>query len=170
MPVRTAAAAGRVSRLVVLAALAVGGCEADLDLEAERAALLHADESWAAAAEAGDLERVFDYWTEDAVIYPPVGPTLEGLEAIRAFVREVRSRPGFSLTWTPAGAEVAARADVGYTYGSWRRTLGGPDGAPIVSSGSYVSIWRKQADGTWKCSVEISNLGELPAPKEPPTR
>ncbi len=151
-------------------ALAVGGCEADLDLEAERAALLHADESWAAAAEAGDIERLFDYWTEDAVIYPPVGPTVEGLDAIREFVRAARAQLGFSLTWTPTGAEVAGKADIGYTFGRWRRTLDGPGGTPVVNAGSYVSIWRKQADGTWRCSVEISNLGELPNLGEPPTR
>lgn len=157
-------------------AIAVGGCEADLDLEAERAALLHADESWAAAAEAGDVDRLFDYWTEDAVIYPPVGPTVDGLDAIREFVRAARSRPGFSLTWTPTGAEVAGKADVGYTFGRWRRTLDGPDGTPVANAGAYVSIWRKQPDGSWRCSVEISNLRELPKlggppnPGEPPSR
>jgi len=150
--------------------LAAPACQPDLDLEAERAALFHADESWAAAAEAGDLDRLFGYWTEDAVIYPPVGPTVEGLDAIRAFVQMVRAQPGFSLTWTPTGAEVAGKADVGYTYGSWRRTVDGPDGTPTVNDGSYVSIWRKQADGTWRCSVEISQLGGLPDLGEPPSR
>ena len=163
---RSAAAIGSAFAV----ALVVGGCEADLDLEAERAALLHADESWAAAAEAGDLDRLFGYWTEDAVIYPPVGPTLEGIDAIREFVRAARAQPGFSLTWAPTGAEVAGKADVGYTFGSWRRTLDGPDGTPIVSGGSYVSIWRKQLDGTWRCSVEISNLGRLPNLGQPPSR
>jgi ketosteroid isomerase-like protein len=150
--------------------LAVAACQPEIDLEAERAALLHADESWAAAAEAGDSDRLFGYWTEDAVIYPPVGPTVEGLDAIRGFVQTARAQPGFSLTWTPTGAEVAGKADVGYTYGSWRRTLDGPDGTPVATSGNYVSIWRKQADGTWRCSVEISNLGELPNLGEPSTR
>ena len=162
------AATAFLSALAV--ALAVGGCEADLDLEAERAALLHADESWAAAAEAGDVDRLFGYWTEDAVIYPPVGPTVEGLDAIREFVRAARARPGFSLTWTPTGAEVAAKADVGYTFGLWRGTREGPDGTTVTNAGSYVSIWRKQPDGSWRCSVEISNLGELTNLGERPAR
>lgn len=150
--------------------LAVAGCEPDIDLEAERAALYHADESWAAAAEARDLDRLFEYWTEDAVIYPPVGPAVAGLDAIRAFIEAARAQKGFSITWTPTGAEVAGAADVGYTFGTWRRTLDAPDGTPRVSSGHYVSIWRKQADGSWRCSVEISSLGELPSMGGPPNR
>jgi hypothetical protein len=97
------AATAFLSALAV--ALAVGGCEADLDLEAERAALLHADESWAAAAEAGDVDRLFGYWTEDAVIYPPVGPTVEGLDAIREFVRAARARLHLRpLAWHARGS------------------------------------------------------------------
>lgn len=145
-----------------LGALLVAACQPAIDLEAERAALLHADESWAAAAEASDLERVFPFWTDDAVIYPPVGRPVAGIEAIRPFVLEWRSRPGYSLSWRPAGAEVSGTADVGYSFGTWRRTLDGPDGNPVVTTGSYVSVWRKQADGSWKCAIEISNLAQLP--------
>ena len=143
--------------------LAIAACQPEIDLEAERAALFHADESWAAAAEAGDVERIFAFWTEDAVIYPPVGPAVEGIEAIREFVQRNRAREGFAIGWSPTGAEVSSAADVGYTFGSWRRTAPGPDGTPVSSSGNYVSLWRKQADGSWRCSVEISNLGELPS-------
>ena len=150
--------------LALVASTGVAACEPKIDLEAERAALLHTDESWAAAAEAGDLERVFSVWTEDAVIFPPVGEAVRGAEAIRAFVSAARAQEGFSLTWRPTGAEVSSAADVGYTYGSWRRTAPGPDGASATTVGDYLSIWRKQADGSWKCSIEISNLSAPPIP------
>jgi len=150
--------------------LAVAACQPEIDVEAERAALFHADESWAAAAEAGDVERIFTFWTEDAVIYPPVGPAVEGIEAIREFVRRSRGQEGFTIAWSPTGAEVSGTADVGYTFGAWDRTAPGPDGKLVSSTGNYVSIWRKQADGAWRCAVEISNLGELPNLEEPPTR
>jgi len=142
--------------------LAVAACQPEIDLEAERAALFHADESWAAAAEAGDVERIFAFWTEDAVIYPPVGPAVEGIEAIRGFVRQSRGQEGFTMAWSPTGAEVSSTADVGYTFGTWDRKAPGPEGTLVSSTGNYVSIWHKQADGTWRCSVEISNLGDLP--------
>lgn len=150
--------------------LAVAACQPEIDLEAERATLFHADESWAAAAEAGDVERLFTFWTEDAVIYPPVGPAVEGIEAIRDFVRRSRDQEGFSIGWSPTGAEVSSDADVGYTFGSWQRTAPGPEGTLVSSTGNYVSIWRKQADGSWRCSVEISNLGEFPSMGGPPNR
>jgi ketosteroid isomerase-like protein len=118
----------------------VVACQPEIDLEAERAALFHADESWAAAAEAGDVERIF----------------------VRQFVRQSRDVEGFTIAWTPTGAEVSSTADVGYTFGAWDRTVPGPDGTLVSSTGNYVSIWHKQADGSWRCSVEISNLGALP--------
>ena len=153
-----------------LICLLAAACQPEIDLEAERAALFHADESWAAAAEAGDVDRLFDYWTEDAMIYPPVGPAVEGIEAIREFVRRSRGQEGFTIAWSPTGAEVSGTADVGYTFGAWDRTAPGPDGTLVSAGGSYVSIWRKQADGSWRCAVEISNLGELPNLGEPPAQ
>jgi ketosteroid isomerase-like protein len=155
----------RVGFVCLLAA----ACQPEIDLEAERAALFHADESWAAAVEAEDVERVFTFWTDDAVIYPPVGPAIEGIEAIREFVRQSREQEGFAIGWSPTGAEVSSTADVGYTFGAWERTAPGPDGTLASSAGTYVSIWRKQPDGTWRCSVEISQLGRLPNLGGPPS-
>ncbi len=142
-------------------------CQPDIDLEAERAALFHADESWAAAAEAGDVERIFTFWTDDAVIYPPVGPVVEGIEAIRELVRRSRDQEGFAISWSPTGAEVSSAADVGFTFGTWERTAPGPEGMLSRSTGHYVSIWRKQPDGSWRCFLEISQLAGLPSPGEP---
>jgi len=30
-------------------------------------------------------------------------------------------------------------------------------GKSIVQKGSYVTIWKKEADGAWKIAVDISN-------------
>jgi ketosteroid isomerase-like protein len=41
-------------------------------------------------------------------------------------------------------------------------------GKPIAERGKYVEIWREQADGGWKCIVDIFNSDLPEAP--PPTR
>jgi ketosteroid isomerase-like protein len=81
----------------VLAALSVlsllNACNhADVNMEAERKALLETDKEWSAVVASGNMGRVFDYWTEDAVIYPVGMPVVKGKAAIREFVSANRSR------------------------------------------------------------------------------
>jgi ketosteroid isomerase-like protein len=36
-------------------------------------------------------------------------------------------------------------------------TLPGPDGRPGTTRGRAVTVWRRDADGEWRCSVDIWN-------------
>jgi ketosteroid isomerase-like protein len=60
---------------------------------------------------------------------------------------------GSVLQWTPAGADIAARGDMGFSWGSW--TLTKPDAAPL--SGSYLSVWRRDGLGKWRYLAHMSN-------------
>ena len=56
------------------------------------------------------------------------------------------------LSWEPEFADIAATGDLGYTTGPWeiRRT---PADAP-AGFGHYVTLWRKQQDGSWKVALD----------------
>lgn len=56
---------------------------------------------------------------------------------------------GKSLTWEARGSGVAGSADLAYTYGI-AQTSG--------KKGNFVRIWRKNAEGEWKISVDLINL------------
>lgn len=57
--------------------------------------------------------------------------------------------------WTPDAGTVAASGDLGFTYGpAWPRVAGATQQRPAVTTGRYFSIWRRQADGTWKYIVD----------------
>jgi ketosteroid isomerase-like protein len=60
----------------------------------------------------------------------------------------------FTLTWEPSYAEVSASGDLGFTYGIY--TLNTKD---TLIRGTYVSIWKKQADGNWKFVLDTGNPG-----------
>lgn len=130
-----------------------------VDIEGARAELLATDRAWAAAAAAGDVDRVLSFWADDAVNYFSGAPVAEGIDAIRALVRRNRSRPGFSLSWEPETVVVARSGEFGYTTGPFTLSLRSPDGDPITQRGYYVCLWERQADGSWKCIVESSVLG-----------
>lgn len=66
-----------------------------------------------------------------------------------------------TLNWEPLYETIAESGDLGYTYGIWSSTekLSGK-----VSGGTYVTIWKKQGDGTWKFVLDTGTQG-LPATK-----
>ncbi|NNF57331.1 MAG: SnoaL-like domain-containing protein [Rhodothermaceae bacterium] len=136
------------------------------DAEAARAELLAADRAWAAAAAAGDIERVTFFWADDAVNYFPGAPVAEGIGAIRALVQRNRSMPGFSLSWEPERVVVARSGEIGYTTGPFTLSRRNPEGALVTRRGHYVCLWERQADGSWKCVVESSVFGPDSEPSQ----
>jgi len=63
-----------------------------------------------------------------------------------------------SLTWKPLFAEMAKSGDFGYTYGTFVvRSKANPE--ETVSDGCYVSIWKKQPDGSWKWVLDTGTQG-----------
>ena len=60
-------------------------------------------------------------------------------------------RPGVATYWDPFFADVSLAGDLGYAIGnSWVTGLKTPEGQPRKSEGFTFTVWRKQADGTWK--------------------
>lgn len=117
--------------------------------------LLRADREWAKAAAAGDMEAVFSYWADDAEIYAPGRPPARGLEEIKRLVAMRRSAPGSHISWEPLVALVSASGDLGFTRGTYSMTFPGPGEGLIMTTGTYVSIWRRDGRGNWKCILEI---------------
>ena len=124
--------------------------------ETAQQALAEADAAWAAAAQAGDAERVLAFWAEDAVNYFPGKPPAIGKTAIAKLVRGMRSTGRFSLAWHATTVRVAASGDMGYTSGPFEMTLPLDDGGSATQTGNYLVVWKKGADDRWKCAVEAS--------------
>lgn len=149
------------NRLVfaLLALTVTLGCRSGIDLDAERAALRQIDQEWAAAVGGGDLERIVSYWTDDAKVYPPGMPVVEGKAAIREFVAGSLKIPGFALSWQPSEVVVSPDGRLGYTTGTNRTKAPDAEGNPVTTEGRYVTVWRKEPGGSWKCSIDIWNIG-----------
>lgn len=60
-------------------------------------------------------------------------------------------RPGVATHWEPVFGDLARSGDFGYIWGnSWVTGLTTPEGQPRKAEGFTFTVWRKQADGTWK--------------------
>ena len=140
--------------------LHASACRPAVDVAAETRTLLETDRAWASLAEAvAPVDSVVAYWTSDARVILPGQPVLVGTEAIRRMVAGTRSIPGFKISWTPDSAVVSPAGDFGYTWGLNRITSPDSTGTLSTMEGRYITVWRKESDGRWRCSVDISNEG-----------
>jgi len=135
--------------------------EADADAKARgdaaRSDLLRRDGEWAAVAGTTDIEKIVSYWSDDAVVTPPHEVPVAGKPAIRQFVEESLKVPGFSVRWKPAEAVVSSSGDLGYTTGENVFTLPDATGKVVTHPGRYVTVWKKDDAGQWRCVIDFWN-------------
>ena len=147
------------SALAALCIIALGCAprSPSVDVARETARLLERDRAWAAAASAGkNVDSVVAFWTDDARVVGTNDPTLEGKQAIRQMVAGGFATPGFHVTWTPEVAVVAASGDLGYTRGTNEFTVPDKSGGTMKMPGRYLTVWRRGADGVWRCAEDYT--------------
>src|SRR5580658_1560735 len=89
-----------------------------------------------------------DWFAEDGVALGNGEAPLVGKVAI---VKSANwSAKSYQLTWTPTDAVMGPSADMGYTWGHFEGRSKDPNGNPVVTSGRYMTVWRKEPDGSWK--------------------
>jgi ketosteroid isomerase-like protein len=67
-----------------------------------------------------------------------------------------RSDTSFVLTWEPMFEKIADSGEIGYTYGT-HTNLDKATGT--ITKGTYVTIWLKQPDGSWKYILDSGTQG-----------
>jgi len=148
--------------ITVSCCIAILGCDTKVDLEAERATVLRIDKEWSSAvAEGRDQDRIVSFWADDAVVYPPGFPAVVGKEAIRQYIAESFKIPGFSLGWVSTQVTVSPGGDFAYTTGKNHFIVNDSEGKPVTSYGKFVTVWRKEVDGSWKSVIDIWNAEPL---------
>ena len=107
---------------------------------------------------AKDAAKVISYYAPDAAVMFPGDKPTEGNAAIARRYDAMIADQSFSLDFT--NAKTSASGDLAYTRGTYRATFTAPGSElPITESGNYVTIFRKQSDGSWKIVEDISAPG-----------
>ncbi len=130
--------------------------------DAERAALLQVDREFDRATAERGVEAWVSYFSENGSMVSRKGPPVTGHDAIRQLMTPVFGNPDFSLRWQPTRAEILIPHDLGYTVGRYERRAKNQEGKRIVQRGTYVTLWRKQADGSWKIILDTGSEGDPP--------
>ena len=102
----------------------------------------------------GDVDRFADSVAEDAVFFGAT--TLEGREAVvAAWQPFLDKNSGLSLRWSPTEVEVASSGDLGVSRGDYRLTQIAEDGSISIGVGTFVTVWKRSADGKWRAILDI---------------
>lgn len=127
----------------------------------ERAAVLATDSLFSIlSAEKGTGQAFLGYMDENGSLYPAGENIITGRESIKKHFED--EPPDTRLTWRPLNAEVAISGELGYTSGTYEYRYLDNNGHPVYRYGKYVTIWKKQPDGSWKFILDIGNSTPLP--------
>ena len=122
---------------------------------ADPSELMAADRAFAKATATKGVEGWVEAFADNGAMLPAGLPIVRGRKAIRDLMSPAFESEGFEFQWEPEEADIAASGDIGYTIGRYERTVTGPDGTSNTTTGKYVSIWKRQEDGTWKVAVDL---------------
>lgn len=111
--------------------------------------LFDADRAFCKATIADRVEGWMRYMADDVVLFN-ISPPIVGKEAVRKFYEPVFANPNYSLQWEPKHGEMQPSGMVGYTTGRYTMKMKNAKGEEIVRQGSYLTVWKKQPDGSWK--------------------
>lgn len=124
------------------------------NLSAARA-IVRADVAFAAQAARDGTAKAFRNWMDavDGVAYGGGSQPAVGRDAIYAMMGGDAADANL-LAWHPLEVFAAKAGDMGVSRGRWTLTPKA-GGSPI--SGSYVTVWRRNAKGHWKGLIDIGN-------------
>ncbi|MFP5328908.1 MAG: YybH family protein [Alphaproteobacteria bacterium] len=148
---------------IACAALALSACDKEAP-KPDTAAIeqqLQANEArWNRAYAERDAEALAGMYADDAALANPGEALVRGKDAIRKATAAFAADKNLKVSFQANRIQVAASGDLAYTRGRYTLTMTNPDsGKPETSTGHYLTVWQKQADGSWKAVEDFITPG-----------
>jgi ketosteroid isomerase-like protein len=118
--------------------------------------LLKTDREFSMMSAGVGMYRAFLFYAADSGVllrdnsYPLVGRYALGS------LFEKGTDSSFVLTWEPLYEKLSESGDLGYTYGVFTSKI---KISGSTARGTYVTIWQKQKDGSWKFVLDSGTQG-----------
>lgn len=143
----------------ILSAAALLGFTDDKQISPTLSAIFDAERAFAKrCGEVGIRASFTEFFSDDGIAFYP--HPVKYKEAIKG--RPAPPNPlAFSLVWEPVFGDVAAAGDLGYDCGPSIFADKTNDANP-PRYGFFFSVWKKQADGTWKVALDIGTDTKTP--------
>ena len=152
---------------VTCVALALGACgaksppaTAPVDTARIVDAIKTDEVHWNSDYKSGDVGVLAGHYAPGATLMAPGAAPMVGTAAIKAGLAQAVSDKAFTLTFASDKVDVAASGDLAAARGSYSQTATDPKTKAVVTEkGSYVTVYRPQADGAWKAVWDINTPG-----------
>jgi ketosteroid isomerase-like protein len=142
--------------------LIAGGCRQNPSAADSVKGIRAAEAGMFQAIQSRDVDKTVSFYAQDASALYDGFPPIHDLNALRADYQEFLGDRNFSFQ--AQSTRTDASGDLGYTEGSVRYSYTDPTTNKAAHfSGSYVMVWKRQADGSWKAVEDISTAGPPPA-------
>ena len=132
---------------------------------ADLKAIKDGEVAWAGDWASKDVDKIVGHYADDASVFMPDAPLAKGKDAIRTALKPILADKNMSLSFTNSSADVSKSGDLAYTTGTYSMTMtNSKTKKPVTERGKYVTVYRKQADGTFKAVADINNADAPAAP------
>ena len=152
--------------LAATALVVIAGCDQApqkapaTDVAAVEKELRGIETQWNADYNSRNVDAILGHYAEDAALANPGAPLVAASESRRAAITQFVSDPNLKISFASDRVQVAKSGDLAYTRGHF--TLQGTDPAtkqPRTDAGNYLTVWKKQSDGSWKAVEDFITPG-----------
>ena len=152
--------------LVITALLAtLPAPPAATDREQMKKDLAAMEDQFSAMARDRGILAAFQHFAAPDVTFIDTDPRQwRGVAAVNERMGE--DRPGVSLTWSACFTDVSDDGTLGYNYGRYELRAPDADGNETTRGGWFLSIWKRQPDGSWKYVMD-TGVPDRPAAPQP---
>ena len=127
------------------------GSAAKADIGAETKAIEAVEQAQIAAINAHDPTGSTAPYADDALFVTERGVVSRGRASIISAFRGFVTDPTLKIDYRPGEKSFSQAGDLAYSTAEFSETFTDPATKKLVTiKGTNVSVWRKQADGSWK--------------------
>ena len=153
--------------LICTALMACAACQkatspaaaGETDIAASKQAIEAAENEQISAIGQKYLAGATGLYADDAVFIGGDGKMTSGKDAITADFKQFLADPAQKIDYTPGPKTFSSSGDMAYSTAAFTETFTDPrTKKPVTVTGTNLSVWRKQADGSWKLAAD-SNPG-----------
>lgn len=131
------------------------------DVEADITAINEIWTQYSSSLNSGDIDLWISLWTDNGVQMPPDSPPVIGKEQIRGRNKGVLDQFTFNMGIT--NEEVRVAGDWAFARGTYTAILTPKAGGETIDiDGKYLTILKRQVDGSWKIFRDCFNSNVPP--------
>ena len=120
-------------------------------------AINKADSLWDDQSAHNSVQGWLDFYTDDAIVLAPGEKACKDKASREAVIKAYFALPAASMRFQATKTEVSKGGDFGYSTGAYQFSFNDPKGNKVSETGKFNETWKKQADGSWKCVLDIWN-------------